>query len=120
MVGTTAEYSPTRVSSSKAPGEDGAQNAFVVEILVQRQLSLGVQDRHFRAGAGSAGRAIDGAGPGGGAVPIQLTGGDNHRILGMRIRTRRWTGKLRDGHAGKAGLFRVDDRQLLSGGGLSI
>src|SRR6266540_1108601 len=45
-------------------GEDRAQDALVAEVLVQAQLAAGMEDGHLGAGAGAAGRSVDGAGPG--------------------------------------------------------
>ena len=53
----------------------------MVEILVQAQFASGVQRRHFGAGAGAARRAVDRAGPGGRAIPVEFAGRNGHGVF---------------------------------------
>src|SRR4051794_3509681 len=76
--------------------EDGAEDALMQERLADRELPLRVEAGHAGAGAGAAGRAVDGAGPGGGTVPVELARRDGDDIAPRQARVRRRRVQLAD------------------------
>src|SRR5580765_4237400 len=86
----------------EASSECSAEDALVDEILVQAELSLGVQRRHLGAGAGAAGRAVHHSGPGFRPRPIERSRGHHHGVLAMRLHKAGRPGELSDADAGDA------------------
>lgn len=57
-------------------GIDNAQNAFMTELLVQRELAFRVQHSHLGAGACAAGAAVERSRPGGRVIQIDQAAAD--------------------------------------------
>ena len=74
---TGQAYQPTIADPGHADqtsGENSSQNPLVAEVFIQTQLSSCMEGRHLGTGSGAAGGAVDGAGPGRRAVPVELSG----------------------------------------------
>ncbi len=84
------------------------------ERLTEAEVTFGVHSGHASACAGSAGRPVERAGPGGRIIPIERARRDHDRILAIRPGRNRRGREFQNADSSDLRVLGVDDRKLLA------